>query len=141
MMHKKILISLLWVAMLVSTSLIAKPTAVFACSCAEQPTVDTILKNELSNKTAIFTGKVVNVMQPSKKLVMSSDDPVRVDFVISKVWKGELKQQVRIYTAMSSASCGYEDFNVGDSYLVSAYDSNSNHWSLYNSSNQGKAPI
>ncbi len=122
MMHKKMLLYLLCGVMMLSTALIAKPKAVFACSCAMQPSAETHVKEELDRKTAVFTGKVIKVTPPKQKKTMSTADLVQVDFEVSTVWKGELKQQTAIYTAMSSASCGYDGFKVGDAYIVSAYD-------------------
>lgn len=122
MMCKKMLLYLLCGVFLLSTALLAKPGAVFACSCAEQPSVEKLMKEELNRKTVIFAGKVIKVTPPRKKLTMSTADLVQVDFEVSTVWKGELKQKAAIYTAMSSASCGYEGFNVGTAYIVSAYE-------------------
>lgn len=122
MMNQKILIYLLCGVILLSTALIVNPKAAFACSCAMSPSAETQVKDELGRKTAIFTGKVIKVTQPPKKKTMSSADLVQVDFEVATVWKGKLKQQTAVYTAMSSASCGYEKFNAGDTYIVSAND-------------------
>jgi len=122
MLMKKMLLYLLCGAILISTAIIASPGAVFACSCVASPSVDKLVKDELDRKTAIFSGKVIKVTPPPQKETMSSADLVQVDFEVTTVWKGELKQQTVIYTAMDSASCGYEGFNVGGDYIVSAYE-------------------
>ncbi|SEN08681.1 Tissue inhibitor of metalloproteinase [Paenibacillus sp. OV219] len=79
------------------------------------------MKGELDRKTAIFEGTVLEIKQPSQKTIMSTADKVRVTFEVSRVWKGEVGQQAEVYTAMSSASCGIENFEVGTKYIVSAY--------------------
>lgn len=96
----------------------ANPAEVSACSCAAPPSV----QSELSRKTAIFSGKVKDVKQPGKiGFVQSSADPVRVTFEVTTVWKGQVTSTTEVYTAMSSASCGFTGFAVNQSYLVSAY--------------------
>jgi hypothetical protein len=46
---------------------------------------------------------------------------VEVTFEVTDVWKGELRSETRVYTAMSGASCGYEGFAAGQSYIVFAH--------------------
>lgn len=94
-----------------------KPTDVFACSCAELPTV----AEGLERNAAVFAGKVTKMVGPKPKLVMSSVDPVAVTFEVAEVWKGELLQKTELSTAVSSASCGYDQFAVGSEFLVFGY--------------------
>ncbi|SFE10462.1 hypothetical protein SAMN05216378_2334 [Paenibacillus catalpae] len=90
---------------------------VHACSCAAPPNIE----DQLNLKTAIFTGKVVSLTQPVKGKLMSTADPVKVQFEVKTVWKGELSSQTTVYTAMSSESCGYEEFDVDEEFIVFAY--------------------
>ncbi|WP_206669835.1 hypothetical protein [Paenibacillus luteus] len=80
------------------------------------------VKDELERKTAIFSGTVLKVTLPGPKNLMSSDDLTKIRFQVATVWKGELEQKTDVYTAMSSVSCGYENFHEGKSYIVSAYE-------------------
>lgn len=79
------------------------------------------VSEEMNNKTAIFSGKAIKVTPPEQKEIMSSADPVSVTFEVDKVWKGEVKQKTVVRTALSSASCGIEDFAVNTEYVVYAY--------------------
>lgn len=81
------------------------------------------VKNELEHKTAIFAGKVTKIIPLPQKTIISSADLVEVSFLVETVWKGDLEQQTIVYTAESSASCGYGGFEEGKSYIVSAYES------------------
>jgi hypothetical protein len=98
---------------------VVKPTKAVACSCAPPPAVS----EELARKTAIFSGKVTAVTPPKKKPVMSSADPVKIDFEVTEVWKGNVAKTTAVYTAQSSASCGYQGFTEGKEYIVYAYGS------------------
>jgi cobalamin biosynthesis Mg chelatase CobN len=106
---------------LLGSGLLIKPQAVYACSCAAPLSAEKQVKDELDRKSAIFAGKVVKITQPQQNIIISSADLVKVTFEVSKVWKGELGRQAVVYTAMSSASCGVENFQVGTKYIVSAY--------------------
>jgi uncharacterized OB-fold protein len=96
---------------------IAAPGTAYACSCAAPPSVE----DELSRKTAIFSGTVTKVIKPDNGIIDSSIDRVEVTFDVENVWKGELTKQAKVYTAIGSESCGYVQFKEGGRYLVSAY--------------------
>lgn len=123
-MNKKLTAVIVAVAVLFCTG-IMKPDKVFACSCAMVQSAEKQVKDELERSSAIFAGKVLTVTQPPEKQIMSSADPVEVQFEVSEVWKGEVQKQTAVYTALSSASCGYENFAEGVEYIVSAYESDS----------------
>lgn len=97
--------------------LLAKPAVVHACSCAGPMPV----QDDLNRKTAVFAGKVKSVYKPQGWFFRSSADPVEVTFEVTDVWKGELRSETTVYTALSSASCGYEGFAVNQSYIVFAH--------------------
>lgn len=100
-----ILISGLWIP----------PKQAHACSCAQVPSVQT----GVEQSAAVFSGKVLEIKEPSFSVMRSSADPVRVVFEVKESWKGISETQAAISTAMSSASCGYE-FSAGKEYLVFA---------------------
>jgi hypothetical protein len=107
-------------AMLFSAGIVAKPKSVLACSCVAPLSAEKQVKDALERKSAIFKGEVIQVKQPQRKIMMSSADPVKVTLEVTRVWKGELGRQSNVYTALSSASCGIENFQVGMKYIVSA---------------------
>ncbi|USK33310.1 hypothetical protein LIT25_22745 [Bacillus sp. F19] len=84
----------------------------YACSCAQQPSV----QSELENKTAIFSGKVLKVTVSSQKKVL-----IDVDLI----WKGPSQSQLMIETERDSAGCGV-DFIEGENYLVYAFGDKNN---------------
>ncbi|WP_176706232.1 hypothetical protein [Paenibacillus hemerocallicola] len=116
-MGKRTAIAFLCCMLAISAWLLVKPTAVHACSCAGPSPV----QDDLNRKTAIFAGKVKSVDKPRGGLIRSSADPVEVTFEVTDVWKGELRSETKVYTAMSGASCGYEGFAAGQSYIVFAH--------------------
>ncbi|WP_127583716.1 hypothetical protein [Paenibacillus koleovorans] len=118
---QKLLFLLTSLTLLPLAGFLANPASVSACSCVAPASVAQQVKDELGRKTAIFVGKVTAVATPTRPLMRSSADPVKVNFTVSSVWKGDVKRGTAVYTAMSSASCGYDNFIVGEEYLVSAY--------------------
>lgn len=111
---RKPLLALLGAAVLLSGLLVARPTVVYACSCAEPPSPSET--KEWS--AAVFSGKAISIKQ-KKAPILSSGDPVMVTFQVDRVWKGNMGSTTVVTTAMSSESCGYE-FTEGLEYLVYA---------------------
>ncbi|WP_091218456.1 hypothetical protein [Paenibacillus sp. BC26] len=116
-MWKRITKVLLIYFIVLGTCFVVKPLTVNACSCAAPPSIE----NQLNRKTAIFSGKVLSLTKPTKGKIWSTSDSVKVQFEVKTVWKGELSFQTSVYTALSSASCGYEGFEVNEEYIVFAY--------------------
>lgn len=88
----------------------------YACSCAESLPV----KKELQRSSAVFSGEVIEMLDDNENSsVISSDDPIAVLFKVEESWKEMNQTEVAIYTARSSASCGFE-FALGNEYLVYA---------------------
>ncbi|MZQ81206.1 hypothetical protein GQF01_03600 [Paenibacillus sp. 5J-6] len=63
----------------------------------------------------------MSLKKPAIGKIWSSAAPVEARFEVNTVWKGELSSQTMVYTALSSASCGYEGFEVNKDYIVFAY--------------------
>lgn len=93
------------------------PAEVHACSCAGPRPV----QEEMNRKTAIFAGEVISVEPPRGGWSRSSAAPVEVTFEVTDVWKGQPGSKSKVYTALSGASCGYEGFVAGQTYIVFAY--------------------
>jgi hypothetical protein len=111
---KGILLFLLLVPVLLS--LFPQPAS--ACSCAMPGSVE----EELKQKTAVFSGKVIDINRSSNVFLQSSE-PVQVLFEVNEVWKGSNKSQVIVHTGSDSASCGFE-FELNKEYIVYAYGEN-----------------
>ncbi|MEH7379617.1 hypothetical protein V7138_03915 [Bacillus sp. JJ1533] len=93
------------------------PRQASACSCAQPESV----KDELNRKTAVFSGKVIDLVDENKfSYTQSSADPIQVLFEVNESWKGPNTSQIIVSTARSGASCGFE-FEVNREYLVYAY--------------------
>ncbi|MDZ7611875.1 MAG: hypothetical protein U5L10_03870 [Candidatus Moranbacteria bacterium] len=88
---------------------------VTACSCVQPASP----QESLEQSTAVFAGKVIDVDVPSG-LVVSSADPVKVTFEVSKIWKGPDYKTLVLTTARDEASCGYS-FKENEEYIVYAY--------------------
>lgn len=99
------------------TWFVVEPITVHACSCAGPPSIE----DQLNRKTAIFEGKLLSLKTSVIGKILYSAAPVEAEFEVNTVWKGELSSQTTVYTALSSASCGYEGFEVNKEYLVFAY--------------------
>ncbi|WP_307475534.1 hypothetical protein [Paenibacillus harenae] len=121
-MGNKVTMIILSITMLFCLGVV-KPGKAFACSCAMVQSAEAQVKDEMERSSAIFAGKVLTVTQPPEKEIMSSADPVEVQFEVSQVWKGDVQARTAVYTALSSASCGIENFVEGAEYIVSAYES------------------
>lgn len=100
----------------VGSLLVINTSLVNACSCV-QPAPP---KDSLEQSTAVFTGKVVDIDVPIG-IVVSSADPVKITFEVSKIWKGPDYETLVLTTARGGASCGY-GFIVNEEYIVYAYD-------------------
>jgi len=111
--------------MLLTTALLLGGLATFAppkagaCSCAEPPP----LEEDVAGKAAVFSGTVLEIVEPERGAVRSSADPVYVRFEVDTVWKGGEETQRIVKTAKSGESCGYDAFELGRAYVVFAYGS------------------
>ncbi|KGR90458.1 hypothetical protein CD30_11645 [Ureibacillus massiliensis 4400831 = CIP 108448 = CCUG 49529] len=91
-------------------------TEAYACSCAApgSPT------EELNMSTAVFSGKVIKIVDPNKDAeIQSSADLLEVQLKVKETWKGVDETIVTLYTARESASCGF-NFTLNEEYLVYA---------------------
>ncbi len=97
----------------------ATPQQAYACSCIPpSPPLESMATSD-----AVFSGKVTRI-EAEEAPIMSSADPVKVVFEVSRVWKGAEDGAIALSTARDSASCGY-DFVAGQEYLVYAHSSES----------------
>ena len=99
------------------------PGPVYACSCVQPGSPS----EELEKFSAVFAGRVVSVdhsydTRPGS-VVRESDDRSTIGFEVSAVWKGTVHEDMYITTPPSDGACGFT-FDVGEEYIVYAYDSN-----------------
>ena len=104
------------IALLILTSVVLSPQSVHACSCATPKTAP----DELKESDAVFSGEVRDV---SSRGGENSSGMNVVTFSVDRIWKGNVTKTQKIYTAASSASCGY-NFSKGELYLVYTTQSN-----------------
>lgn len=93
--------------------LIPAPSA-HACSCAQLGSA----QQAMQQHAAVFSGKVTKMDRPL--VARSSAAPVRITIKVDDVWKGQVSSRTVVTTALSGASCGYEGFREGESYVVFA---------------------
>ncbi|WP_100405542.1 hypothetical protein [Bacillus solitudinis] len=112
-MNAKVLILLM---MIVSIVFPLFPTTGFACSCVVPPPVEELVGGD----TVIFSGTVKKIEEESKyNPIQSSADRLAVLIEVDRTWQGLEDSQVIVYTAISSASCGF-NFQVNEQYLIYA---------------------
>lgn len=100
------------------------PRTTHACLCASSGSP----KEAMAKADAVFLGKVIAVHLPGPTLrngqpVISSADMVKVDFRVSKVWKGPRREILTVETERSEISCGFE-FEEGRRYIVYTWGGN-----------------
>jgi hypothetical protein len=69
----------------------------------------------VSASYAVFTGTVTKI----EKNEETKFGGLTVRLRVSKIWKGEVGEEVKVHTAASGAACGYS-FAEGETYLVYA---------------------
>ena len=107
---------LLALALVFGALVLAPACPAYACSCI--PAAAPL--DALAEATAVFEGEVLGIATPDPvEGVFSSADTVEVTFHVEQVWKGEVAGVTSLFTAASSASCGFE-FQTGQSYIVYA---------------------
>ena len=111
-MGKKIMATLV---MAVLAAVLLQAPSAYACSCAEPVPVE----EEMEKSAAVFSGKVVKIVDNRILTSMSSDASIGYVFEVEKAWKGVERKEVVVYTERYSASCGYE-FAYGEEYIVYA---------------------
>ena len=109
-MKKIISLSFIIVSLLFVNASIAN-----ACSCTQSASP----KESLEQATAVFAGKVININTPDG-IILSSNDPIKVTFEVSKMWKGPDYKTLVLTTARDKTACGYS-FKQNQEYIVYAY--------------------
>jgi len=103
-------------------TIFALPRPAHACLCASSGSP----REAMAEVDAVFFGKVVATQTPGPRLrngewVISSADPMTVEFDVIRVWKGPIRQNLSVQTERYEASCGF-GFKEGRRYIVYAYD-------------------
>ena len=110
------------------------PRVPIACSCA--PVTP---KEAFDASACVFDGVVIGSTEIGefREGKMRLGSTVQYTFEVSKIWKGEVADTLRILTSKYPESCGVR-FNVGDRYIVYAYRPNI---SLFTSLCSGNMPM
>lgn len=100
---------------------VSMPKAAHACSCAigAGESEEERARGAVEGAQAVFAGEVTGVEDEPVGTVVSTGDPIEVNFDVSRVWKGPAYETLTVEKARSGASCGY-DFDKGRQYLVYA---------------------
>ena len=91
-----------------------------ACSCVEPGSPS----KELQAFDAVFAGRVISIQHPYGPNSNPFPPIYRrtIDFEVSAVWKGTVRQRTFLTTPPTGGSCGFS-FVEGETYLVYASDS------------------
>jgi hypothetical protein len=82
-----------------------------ACSCLPPPSP----QDEFGASKEVFSGRVLSIGADTTRSILM----LKVTFQTLQIWKGLPSSQISIFTAMSTASCGFP-FHVDSTYLVYA---------------------
>ncbi len=94
------------------------PKPAHACLCAPSGSP----AEALERADTVFAGKVTSIkFKGTSPYRLSTADPVEVEFRVSRVWKGPLRETTAVETENSGISCGYQ-FKKGQTYIVYATD-------------------
>ena len=94
--------------------MLALPKPAQACTCAPSGSPKEALAD------AVFAGEATSVKVRGGLVIISSADPVTVEFKVSRVWKGPRRDTLTVETERF-ASCGFE-FKEGRKYIVYAHN-------------------
>ena len=111
-----VLIRLLLTSLVAAVGLVlASYSPAQACSCAMRAPAA-----HLGSSDVVFTGTLLDRIPPPEAPVMSSMDPARHVFAVDRVYVGDVGATTEVLSAVSGASCGLENMEVGEEYLVMA---------------------
>lgn len=96
--------------LLICVAAVCLNSRAMACKCAPPPAPKIALKQA----AAVFAGKVVEIEVDQAKYMKT------VTFKVSRLWKGEGGEIVKVTTALHGATCGY-GFKKGGEYMVYCY--------------------
>jgi hypothetical protein len=103
-------VKIFFVLSVIILALLVFPQNIYACSCNINPSP----QQSLEKSGAVFSGKVLRVNRP-----MIDTGHNRVTIAVKEIWKGDIYEEITIYTPAQSPMCGY-DFEEGKEYLIYA---------------------
>ena len=110
-------------AMVMALSLLALlmfPKPAHACMCGDSGSP----REAMAKADEVFFGRVTGMTVRSRESgLISSADPVTVEFDVIRVWKGPLRETLTVETERMGISCGYE-FKEGRRYIVYTWGGN-----------------
>lgn len=99
------------------------PTPAFACSCVGGTT-----SAHADWADVVLLGTVTHREPPPQRAMMSSGDPATYTLEVEQVFKGESAATTQVLSAVSGASCGLENIEIGEEYVVFASPSRGELW-------------
>jgi hypothetical protein len=107
----------------ISLAIVFVSNSARACTC-ELPPLDKSTRQQViearQKAKAVFVGKVLAIDAPSEVFYK------RITFELESAWKGVHSTRLVIFTGRGGGDCGY-GFEVGETYLVFAYQFNKSH--------------
>lgn len=94
-------------------ALLLLDSSAFACTCLPSENAT----KELGQSAAVFSGKVLEVRRNQQETGVFTR--VEAVFEVERVWKGDEKRAISVFTSSQSSACGY-GFKKGEAYLVYA---------------------
>jgi hypothetical protein len=91
------------------------PATAQACSC-----VGGDVAAYAERADVVFTGTLLEITPPPKRLFQFSGDPATYSFDVDRVHEGQLGPSAEVRSAVSGASCGLEGLRTGGRYVVFA---------------------
>jgi hypothetical protein len=116
-MRSKYISILLGVALWFLTAVTMPPSA-HACRCGPYPSPNDVL----GRAEIVFSGKVINILEVQESPEDTEWHKVNV-FKVESVWKGAPQSEIVVATAGNPFSSCDTSFEVGESYLVYAFQS------------------
>lgn len=95
-------------------AMVLAPAPAFACSC-----VSADAKQFVTWADVVVTG-IVDNRDPPPMPISSSMDPATYTVTIDTIFKGEAERTVKVRSPDSGASCGLENIDLGERYVVFA---------------------
>jgi hypothetical protein len=91
------------------------PAPAQACSC-----VGGDVATYAERADVVFTGTLLEITPPPRRLFWSSGDPATYSFDVDRGHQGEVGRSAEVRSAVSGASCGLEGMRTGSRYVVFA---------------------
>ncbi|RZS93858.1 hypothetical protein [Aquimarina brevivitae] len=92
--------------------------SLLACTCSPKENLKASVTKHYDRADVVFTGEVIKIEDAQKTQRQSSMDVIRYTFKITKIFKGNTKEDtITVSSFRGSSACGYS-FTKGKAYVV-----------------------